>query len=162
MGLWLCGKWTLKGKMKPSSFHWGTIKWCVWALLTVTGFHKLIWESQRSSRKHSPLQFSPSCSSWGCSLKWNKLVKKLKFSSFTLLGQSFCIVPAPGFRYIGQMLRASRASLRGSSYKSRGLHVLYVQAKWSSRGTGSWSAWSAALSLVYAKTRETEVIRIHF
>lgn len=82
-------------------------------------FHTLIWESQRSSRKHSSLQFSPSCSSWGCSLKWSKLVKKLEFSSFTLLGQSFCIVPAHGCCYIGQMLRASWASLTGSSGKSQ-------------------------------------------
>lgn len=117
--VWLCGKWTLNREMKLPSFHQGTVRWLCWALLTVARFHTLIWESQRSSRKHSPLQFSPSCSSWGCSLKWSKLVKKLKFSSFTLLGQIFSTVPAHRFRYIGQMLRASPASLRGSSTKSQ-------------------------------------------
>lgn len=45
----------------------------------------------------SPLQFGPSCSSWGCSSEWGKGGKKLKFSSLTLLGQNFCAVPAHNF-----------------------------------------------------------------
>lgn len=73
--------------------------------------------SEARSRKHSALQFSPSCSSWGCSLKWSKLGKTQKFSSFTLLGSSFYGVPAHGFRSMGQMLRASRASLMESLVK---------------------------------------------
>ena len=162
---WLYGKWTFKRKLKPPSFRWGTIRWHVWALLTVARFHKLIWESQQSSWKHFPLQFSPSCSSWGCSLMWSKLVKKLKFSSFTLLGQSFCRVPAHGFCYTGQMLRASWASLMGSSVASpqdsmcvRGRQQEVVQ-----RGC------QLLLSLVCSTEsglcnsfRGTEVIGIHF
>lgn len=102
-----------------------------WALLTRARFHMIIWGSQRSSRKHSALQFSPSCSSWDCSLKWSKLVKTLEFSSFTLLGQSFCGVPAHRFLWFSQMLRAPEPGLWRTPSKGNTTVWITATPKWS-------------------------------
>lgn len=134
---------------ETTSFHRGTVRSRVWALLTRTanrGQIPLTYLGKPAKlQEHSPLQSSPSCSSWGCSLKWSKLVKKLKFSSFTLLGQSFSVVPARGFCYISQMLRASPASLQGAPWKvNRAPRANRKQSK----GAWVWPACSTAPSLV--------------
>lgn len=155
--------------MKAPSLHWGTIRWlCLGTADRGQIPHSHLGKPAKLTETLS-LQFSPSCSSWGCSLKWSKLVKKLKFSSFTLLGQSFCGVPAHRFCYIGQMLRASRASLTGSlCQKATRLHVYQIQAKMqqSKGGIRSWPACTASTESGLCKNSrggpKIEVIRIHF